>query len=197
MGGFGTRLVLVAGGLFLLTAGKSDSAVAPEFARTEPIPVPATEPRAGFGVAFAFRLGQIYRPTAAVTTRACAPLAQIEPPGTPERHVELDQEFRLRNGHAARVGRHGLTVRFERVTRDDRCPAGDPCTADPGNAVVLVTVQQPLQASATFELHTNPNATGARQYLRYRVRLVRLEPRPIGEQKVPLDRYWATLQVSR
>jgi len=94
------------------------------------------------------------------------------------------------------MGNEGLVLRFERVTRDARCPVGDPCVSD-GDAVVLVTVRQPPHEPAALELHTNPRATPEGTYLRYRVRLVRLEPRPVGEQPVPLPQYWATFMVSQ
>jgi hypothetical protein len=110
--------------------------------------------------------------------------------------VEFDREFKLRNGGTASVGNDGLVLRFERVTEDARCPVGDTCVVD-GDAVVLVTVWQPPNGPAALELHTSPSATPEGKYLRHRVRLVRLEPRPVGEQSVPLPQYWATLMVSK
>lgn len=123
-------------------------------------------------------------------------VAQGSPLGATENRVELDREFKLRNGEAAPVGNDGLVLRFERVTEDARCPVGDPCVVA-GDAVVLVTLRQPPNEPATLELHTNPSSTMERRYLRYRVRLVRLEPRPVGEQHVPLPQYWATFMVSK
>ena len=123
-------------------------------------------------------------------------VAQASPLGATENRVKFDRVFKLRNGEAAYVGNAGLVLRFERVTADARCPVGDTCVAD-GDAVVRVTVRQPPHESAALELHTNPGSTPEGQYLRYRVRLVRLEPRPVGEQYVPLPQYWATLRVSQ
>ena len=111
--------------------------------------------------------------------------------------MEFDREFKLRNGEAAHVGNEALALRFERVTKDGRCPVGDPCVSDVGDAVVLVTVQQQPHEPAALELHTHPSSTREGDYLWYRVRLARLEPRPIGEQPVPLPQYWATFMVSR
>jgi len=110
--------------------------------------------------------------------------------------VEFGREFKLRDGEAAQVGREGLVIRFERVTGDARCPVGDPCVSD-GDAVVLVTLRQQSNAPVSIELHTNPASTTEARYLGYRVRLVRLEPRPVGEQPVPLPQYWATFVVSK
>lgn len=110
--------------------------------------------------------------------------------------MEFDREFKLRDGEAAHMGNDGLVLQFERVTEDARCPVGDTCVSD-GDAVVLATLRRPPNEPASLELHTNPSATHEGKYLRYRVRLVRLEPRPVGEQYVPLPHYWATFMVSK
>jgi len=121
--------------------------------------------------------------------------SQGSPLGGTDNRVEFDREFTLRNGEAAHVGGVGLILRFERVTEDARCPVGNTCVFA-GNAVVLVTVRRPGTDSASLELNTDPGSTTERRYLQYRVRLVRLEPRPVGEQYVPLPQYWATFMVS-
>ena len=122
--------------------------------------------------------------------------AQGVPPGSTENRVEFGQEFKLRDRDAAAVGNDGLVLRFERVTEDARCPVGNTCVSD-GDAVVLVTVRQPPNGPASLELHTTLSSTLEGAYLRYRVRLIRLEPRPVGEQYVPLPQYWATFMVSK
>ena len=123
-------------------------------------------------------------------------VAQGGSPGATENPVDFAREFKLRNGEAAHVGNDGLVIRFERVTEDARCPVGNTCVSD-GDAVVLVTLRERLDVPASLELHTNPSSTSEGKYLGYRVRLVRLEPRPVGEQRVPLPQYWATFMVSR
>ena len=122
--------------------------------------------------------------------------SQGSPPGATENRVEFDREFKLRDGEAALMGNDGLVLQFERVTEDARCPVGNTCVSD-GDAVVLVTLRQPPDEPAALELHTNPSSVPEGKYLRYRVRLVRLEPRPVGEQHIPLPQYWATFMVSK
>lgn len=123
-------------------------------------------------------------------------VAQGSLPSATENRVEFEQEFKLRNGEATHVGNDGLVLRFERVTKDARCPVGNACVSD-GDAVVLVTLRQPPHEPVALELHTNPSSTPEGKYLQYRVRLVRLEPRPVGEQYVPLPQYWGTFMVSQ
>jgi hypothetical protein len=127
----------------------------------------------------------------------CARVAQVGPGGDMAHRTEFNREFKLRNGAAARIGNEGLELRFERVVADGRCPVGDPCLSDPGDAVVVVTVQQPAHERAVLELHTHPALRPTGQYFGYLIRLVRLEPRPVGEQPVPLPQYSGTFVVSR
>lgn len=105
------------------------------------------------------------------------------------------EQFDLRNTETATVGRDGLTLRFDRVTSDERCPVGDRCQ-DEGDAVVQVTVRQPPEEAAALVLHTDTSRGAEAPYRRYRIRLVRLAPRPVGEQPVPLPQYVGTFVVT-
>jgi hypothetical protein len=109
--------------------------------------------------------------------------------------TEFASEFKLRNTESATIGRDGLSLRFDRVTRDERCSVGSRCESE-GDAVVEVTLRQAPAEATTLELHTDPNLRTEVRYLRYAVRLVRLDPRPVGEQPVPLSQYTATFVVS-
>lgn len=111
-------------------------------------------------------------------------------------HSELGREFQLRNTESATIGSGGLTLRFDAVTRDGRCPVGDPCAEGEGDATVQVTLRQLPREASTIELHSDPAVQTEAAYLQYRVRLVRLEPRPVGEQPVPLSEYRGTFVVS-
>jgi len=123
------------------------------------------------------------------------PAAPDQPRGIQAASVPLGGEFRLRDGETALVGKNDLLVRFDHVASDARCSVGSSCPDD-GNAVVVISVRQPPNESVSVELHTGTGRAGEATYLQYRVRLVRLEPRPVGEQPVPLPHYVATLIVS-
>ena len=120
-----------------------------------------------------------------------APPAAPQPGRSSEARVPVGEEFKLRNGGSATITSTGLTVRFDRVDRDDRCPVGAQCVQE-GDAVVLVEVRESEQAAAVLELHTEAGKENERPYRNYRVRLVRLDPRPVGEQHTPLPQYTAT-----
>src|SRR5690606_20640656 len=53
--------------------------------------------------------------------------------------VTMNAEFTLAPGESARIEDTGLTVRFDGVENDSRCPANATC-AQEGNATVRVTV---------------------------------------------------------
>ena len=108
--------------------------------------------------------------------------------------MDFGREFTLANGEAGTV--RDLSIRFDRVPTDNRCPVGGPCVRD-GDAVVVVTLRGASAAPSTIQLHTQDGPDHVARYAGYRVRLVRLEPRPVGEQHVPLPRYRATFIVTR
>jgi hypothetical protein len=117
--------------------------------------------------------------------------------GFPADPVAFGEEFSLHNGETATVGKNDLLlVRFDQVTSDARCSIGSTCPQD-GDAIVIVIVRQARDEPASLELHTQAGLTAEATYRQYHVKLVRLEPRPVGEQSVPLQQYVATLTVSK
>jgi hypothetical protein len=103
------------------------------------------------------------------------------------------QEVQLTLGQSQRVG--GLTVRFDEVSADSRCPLGVQCVWE-GDAAVLLTVSEPSRSGAALELHTAGRFPREGTYGRYRVRLVSLEPQPRAGGPVRPDLYRATLLVT-
>lgn len=105
-------------------------------------------------------------------------------------------ELRVESGQSATIESAQLTVRFVRVTEDGRCPVGDRCPS-PGDAVLEVSLQRTPHAAETVTLHTLPEKGKPATYHGLQVKVVALEPRPVGEQPVPLQRYTATFSVTR
>jgi hypothetical protein len=105
----------------------------------------------------------------------------------------VSREVVLGAGESSRVD--GLTVKFEGVSGDSRCPIGVQCFWE-GDATVTVTVSEPSRAAANLELHTSGKFPREGTYGRYRVRLVSLVPQPREGEGVPAGEYRATLQVS-
>jgi hypothetical protein len=103
------------------------------------------------------------------------------------------QEVQVALGQSQRVG--ALTVRFDEVSADSRCPLGVQCVWE-GDAVVLLTVTATARSGA-LELHTAGRFPREGTYEGYRVRLVSLEPQPRAGEPVRVDQYRATLMVTR
>jgi len=92
----------------------------------------------------------------------------------------------------------GLTVTFDRVRADSRCPMDVTCISA-GDAAVIVRLASPGGEPAERELHTNPGsaATADTSYLAYGITLVALAPYPRTDRQIRPEDYVATLTVER
>jgi hypothetical protein len=112
----------------------------------------------------------------------------------PTAPTPVNQRFTLAPGESAQVSDAGLSVRFDGVTGDSRCP-GDALCILGGDAVVHVTV---LHGAATFayELHT-----GSMQPVRYgelTLALEELQPYPFSSlPPIGPGDYRATIRATR
>src|SRR5262245_45596774 len=76
-------------------------------------------------------------------------------PTSPEGpEVRLDDSFELRPGETATVSGEGLTVAFEGVPADSRCPVDVNCITA-GDATVRLRTRKAGHADGEPELHTN------------------------------------------
>ena len=110
--------------------------------------------------------------------------------------VAIDEPFEFGVGKVATISDENLSVHFERVVSDSRCPVNVTCVWE-GDAIVAVELEKSGNDATSFELHTQANFPGEASYLDYRVRLLTLAPQPEEDSKIPADKYIATLVVSR
>ncbi len=109
--------------------------------------------------------------------------------------VSLDQPFTLRVGRSATVAGEGLTISFEAVPSDSRCPTGVQCIWA-GNAVVQVVLSKDGKAFGA-ELNTGQEPTSV-DYLNYNVALVSLAPYPTANGgPIAQSQYRATFVVTK
>lgn len=110
-------------------------------------------------------------------------------------NVQLGQQFELRVGGQATIAGENLTVSFQGVPSDSRCPTGVQCVWA-GNAVVQVVLSQGGKA-AGLELNTNLDPkTGS--YLNYEIELVGLAPYPTAKGgAISQSQYRATFVVRK
>ena len=109
--------------------------------------------------------------------------------------VALDREFELAPGGSAVIDEASLTVRFNNVSSDSRCP-GDVVCVQAGNAVVRIAVISGGQ-TREYELHTTPSRQSVRDG-EVTITLVELQPYPFTSRPpiLPED-YRATLKATR
>ncbi|MCI0389061.1 MAG: hypothetical protein MOB07_09910 [Acidobacteria bacterium] len=109
--------------------------------------------------------------------------------------IRLGQEFELKIDQEALLEGEGLTVRFDSVLEDSRCPEGVDCIWS-GNAKIRLKSGKQKQTPATVELNTDAGAKSS-SYLNYEISLVVLKPRPKADAKVHPNEYKATLVVTK
>ena len=99
--------------------------------------------------------------------------------------IELGREYTLAPGE--HVGGTDLTLRFDAVPADSRCPSDVQCIWE-GDATVAVTVLSSSLAPCAVELHTATSLRGDKMCGPYALRLIGLSPErgragsPIGPQ---------------
>lgn len=127
------------------------------------------------------------------TNDVTAPVAAPnEPAAAAAVSAQLGQPFELRIGQQATIAGEGLTVSFQAVPEDSRCPTGVQCVWA-GNARVQIVLSKDGKA-AGMELNTNLDPrTGT--YLNYEIELVALNPYPTSKGPIAQSQYRATFVV--
>jgi hypothetical protein len=90
----------------------------------------------------------------------------------------------------------GLTLTFEAVVEDSRCPVGGTCVWE-GDAVVRIRIDGAGVKPSIYTLHTNERATREVAHGDVRIRLVSLTPLPTAEGPPRPADYRATLAARR
>jgi len=103
------------------------------------------------------------------------------------------QEFVLEVGESAVVSGTGLSVRFERVLSDSRCPADAICITA-GEAVVAVSVGRNGHPVEDLSLRTD--GTGSRAVVgAWTLSLTKLDPYPFASRPAAPGDYKASFRV--
>jgi hypothetical protein len=110
-----------------------------------------------------------------------------------KKKVPLDNEFNMRIGDKAVVGKEKLAISFLSVLEDSRCPQGVNCVWQ-GNAKIAIEVKVKGEKSATLDLNTGHGAKEA-DHQGYRISLINLVPHPKEGEPTRAADYRATLKV--
>ena len=110
-------------------------------------------------------------------------------------HVDFNKEFELRPGQQAVVGNE-LTIGFESVNGDSRCPSDVTCIQE-GNASVILTTASGGGERQKLELNTSRRFSRSEHAGTYSVELVQLIPYPRSDRPIAAQDYGVTLIVTR
>lgn len=91
--------------------------------------------------------------------------------------IVSDDSFRLRVGQQAELESAGLTIQFQTVLNDWRCPGKVNCS-EAGNATIVIDVWLAGLEPTRFELNINPPGSQDTIYDAYQIRLLSLDPYP-------------------
>ncbi len=124
------------------------------------------------------------------------PAASLAPPSTGV--AAYGEPVTLAPGVMRSVGDDGLTVTFEAVSADSRCPSDVTCIWA-GEAVTRVRAAAPGMAAATLTLHS-PGGTAPADAVyaeRFVVRLTEVLPTPISTRTLEPQDYQAVVVVTK
>jgi len=139
----------------------------------------------------------------ALIVAACRP-AQAVPIETPAPSITetpktalIDQEFTLKRGEELSIAGESLTIRFDGVREDTRCPKTVMCEIA-GWATIYVQAHKSGSDVADIKLVLSPEMDANRAtYEGYLIQFVRLDPYPqTPEEKSAGREYHATFVVS-
>jgi hypothetical protein len=116
-------------------------------------------------------------------------------PAAAQTRVRLDADFTLKLAATASVDGTALTVRFDKVGEDSRCPDGAQCIVS-GDATVSLTATVRGSQPRHLELHTDLEPMTA-EIPGFEIALVGLAPRPAVDRPVRDRDYVATLHITR
>jgi hypothetical protein len=105
----------------------------------------------------------------------------------------LNSEFTLAPGDAMAIEGASLSVRFNRITGDNRCPADAVCILG-GSADVNVTATSD-RATRDYVLRTGDMRPV--QHDNFTITLVQVQPYPFSARTIEPDEYRVTLRVTR
>jgi hypothetical protein len=111
--------------------------------------------------------------------------------------ITLDQPFELKPGQVAKLSDAKLTVTFDSIAEDSRCPKDVVCFWE-GQAVAKATIaQNETTETLDFTSRGNQYTLGIQQVGDYTVKLQQITPYPETQNaKLNKDRYRATFVVS-
>jgi hypothetical protein len=110
--------------------------------------------------------------------------------------IAIGREFDLRAGQLLAIDGEPLSIQFERVVEDSRCPANVTCVWA-GDAIVRVRLSIAAGARETVDLHSKDAPDKELSFGAYRIRLVKVLPLRRDTSSIPPEHYVVTLVVTK
>jgi hypothetical protein len=110
--------------------------------------------------------------------------------------ARIGENFELRIGKTVTIAGEPLSVSFDRVVEDSRCPTNTTCVWA-GTAVVQLGVRVSDTVRGSLNLQTLPDDAREAVFQKYRLRLIQLAPAPTDSAAIPPEQYVLTLMVRR
>jgi len=113
-------------------------------------------------------------------------------------HTRQSQPMKivLAIGQSAKAPNTDITVSFEEVVEDSRCPTGVRCIWA-GEAVVKISIKTANGSPSSYTLHTDSQSAREAEHGGYRVQLLAVTPYPSGDTPIRSEDYRVTLSVER
>jgi hypothetical protein len=108
----------------------------------------------------------------------------------------LGATFILRYGERATISTERLSLTFQKVLEESRCPAGVTCIWE-GNARIVLKAERPPAAASMLELNTSGRYPAEAAYEGYTVRLRGVRPAPEHGRELDAAEYSAEIEVTR
>lgn len=104
--------------------------------------------------------------------------------------------FNLRYGERATISTERLSLTFQKVLEESRCPVGVTCIWE-GNARIVVMTERPPAGLSALELNTSSRYPVEAAYEGYTVRLRGVRPAPEHGRVLDAAGYSAQIEVTR
>jgi hypothetical protein len=109
---------------------------------------------------------------------------------------QQDHQIVLSPGASQRIPETDLTLVFETVVEDSRCPVGTNCVWA-GDAIVRLRVDSANSKPTSYMLHTNDGFEREVVHDGVRIRLSSLAPEPTADGRPRAEDYRVTLVIQR
>ena len=106
------------------------------------------------------------------------------------------QNVIVKYAHETAITGEDMSVKFEAILEDSRCPEGVQCVWA-GNARIELAVTKAGEDTASLELNTNDRYPVEAHYLDYTITLIDLKPYPKAAEQKDIENYTATIEIQK